>query len=97
MQIINHTSTISFYIIIMHLNMIKKIVLCSIISISFSLFSSKSYSIPTIRDTEIENLIKDMSRPLLEAADLKPSSVKFYIVNDDQINAFVFGGSNIIY
>ncbi|MCH2037788.1 MAG: M48 family metalloprotease [Rickettsiales bacterium] len=59
------------------------------------LLSRTVFALPSIRDTEIENFIKDISEPILEAADINPLSVKFYIINDKNINAFVFGGSNI--
>lgn len=58
-------------------------------------FSKTSFALPSIRDTEIENFIQDISTPILEAGNINPLSVNFYIINDEQINAFVFGGSNI--
>ena len=48
-----------------------------------------------IRDAEIEASIKQLARPLLKAAGLPTGSVKFYIVNDDSMNAFVANGRNI--
>lgn len=51
---------------------------------------------PTIiRDTEIEAILKEWSRPLLAAAGMEPGAVNFVIVQDDQVNAFVAGGANI--
>jgi predicted Zn-dependent protease len=48
-----------------------------------------------IRDAEIEQLLRDFTDPLLEAAGLVPADVSLYIVNDPGINAFVTGGQNI--
>ncbi len=48
-----------------------------------------------IRDAEIEQTLRDYGDPLFEAAGLKPSDVKLYIVQDDTLNAFVAGGQNM--
>lgn len=48
-----------------------------------------------IRDAEIEQILRDYSDPLFEAAGLKPSDVHIYIVQDDLLNAFVAAGQNM--
>jgi len=48
-----------------------------------------------IRDTEIENLLRDYLNPVLKAAGLKPRAVQMILVNDGSINAFVSGGQRI--
>lgn len=48
-----------------------------------------------IRDAEIEHTLRTYSDPIFEAAGLTPSAIAIYIVNDESINAFVSGGSNI--
>ncbi len=48
-----------------------------------------------IRDAEIEETIHKIADPIFEAALLPRDSVRILIVNDDSINAFVAGGSNI--
>ncbi|WNO54233.1 M48 family metalloprotease [Stakelama saccharophila] len=45
-----------------------------------------------LRDTETEALLKDMSRPIIEAAGLSPKNVEIIIIQDKGINAFVAGG-----
>ncbi|UUR07784.1 M48 family metalloprotease [Sphingomonas glaciei] len=45
-----------------------------------------------LRDSETEKLFNDMSRPLIEAAQLDPKNVKIVLINDPEINAFVAGG-----
>lgn len=48
-----------------------------------------------IRDSEIENTIRDYATPLFAAAGLFPENIRIYIVNSDDINAFVAGGQNL--
>lgn len=48
-----------------------------------------------IRDAEIETMLKTFARPIFEAAGLSPEAVHFVLVQDNQINAFVAGGSNM--
>ncbi len=48
-----------------------------------------------IRDAEIENTVRDYATPLLQAAGITPSSVKFYLIDDRSLNAFVTGGNRM--
>jgi len=48
-----------------------------------------------LRDTEIEETLQDFTTPILHAAELTPSSVDLYLVNDRSLNAFVTRGQNI--
>lgn len=48
-----------------------------------------------LRDSETEALFRDVSKPLIEAANLTPASVKVILLNDDSINAFVAGSQNV--
>jgi predicted Zn-dependent protease len=48
-----------------------------------------------IRDTEIENTIKEWAAPLVQAAGLPKGSVNFILVQSPEMNAFVAGGANI--
>jgi predicted Zn-dependent protease len=45
-----------------------------------------------LRDAETESLFKDISTPLIKAANLDPQSVKVVLLNDPEINAFVATG-----
>lgn len=45
-----------------------------------------------LRDAETEQLLKDMSEPLIEASELEPENVEIVLINDTSINAFVAGG-----
>jgi predicted Zn-dependent protease len=49
-----------------------------------------------LRDAETEALLRDISRPLILAADLQPENVKVVLIHDKSINAFVAGGQ-IVY
>lgn len=48
-----------------------------------------------IRDEEIERTLRAYATPIFTSAGLDADAVHIYIVNDDSINAFVAGGSNI--
>ena len=48
-----------------------------------------------LRDTETEQLFRDMSLPLIQAGGLDPGSVKVVLLNDPEINAFVATGQTV--
>ncbi len=48
-----------------------------------------------IRDTEIENTLKEWARPLFKAANIDPNGIDIVLIQSPQINAFVAGGANI--
>jgi predicted Zn-dependent protease len=48
-----------------------------------------------LRDSETEKLFADMSKPLIEAAQLDPKSVRVVLLNDSEINAFVATGQTV--
>ncbi|WP_340108587.1 M48 family metalloprotease [Pikeienuella sp. HZG-20] len=50
-----------------------------------------------IRDAEIEATLKKLSTPIFNAAGLAPDSVHFFILSDPTLNAFVFGGRNMVF
>ena len=51
--------------------------------------------IPLIRDTEIEQLMREYARPILQAAGLAKQGVKVVVINDRAFNAFVMDGRHI--
>jgi len=51
--------------------------------------------LPIIRDTEIENLLRDYARPILRVAGLAKQDVKVVIINNRAFNAFVMDGRHI--
>src|SRR4051794_39400979 len=48
-----------------------------------------------IRDQEIEQTLKTMCAPVFRQAGLSPDVVRFILVEDDSLNAFVAGGQNV--
>ncbi len=50
-----------------------------------------------IRDEEIEQILRDFSRPVFEQAGLSPSAVRLVLIEDSSLNAFVAGGQNIFF
>ena len=51
--------------------------------------------ISVLRDSEAEQLFRDISKPLIDAAGLNPRSVDVVLVNDGEINAFVSSGQRV--
>lgn len=54
-------------------------------------FAQQGRSVPIVRDAEIEALVRDYARPLLQAAGLSKSNIEIILVNDRRFNAFVAG------
>lgn len=50
---------------------------------------------PTIRDAEIEQLLREYSAPILRAANLSRQNINIVIINDMSFNAFVMDGRRI--
>lgn len=50
-----------------------------------------------IRDTEIETYLRDLARPIMQAAGLPLDSISISLVSDNNLNAFVAGGMNIYF
>jgi predicted Zn-dependent protease len=50
---------------------------------------------PVIRDTEIEQLLRDYAEPILKAAGLAHQNVEVVVLNDRSFNAFVMDGRHI--
>ncbi|MBM85928.1 MAG: peptidase [Rhodospirillaceae bacterium] len=70
---------------------INVVAVCALTQPSVSAAKSRAL----IRDTEIESTIRAFATPLFIAAGLTPTDVRIYIINDDEINAFVAGGQNL--
>jgi predicted Zn-dependent protease len=50
---------------------------------------------PLIRDAEMERLLREYTVPIFKIAGLDPLAVHVFILQSDQINAFVAGGENL--
>lgn len=53
--------------------------------------ASAQQRVPIVRDAEIEALVRDYARPILNAAGLSKSGIEIILVNDQSFNAFVAG------
>lgn len=58
-------------------------------------YAQSSSSMTLIRDQEIEDTLRLMSRPIFQQAGLSPQNVRFILIQNDALNAFVAGGQNI--
>jgi predicted Zn-dependent protease len=56
---------------------------------------STTRGMPVVRDTEIEQLLRDYAQPILKAAGLAKQSVRVVVLNDRAFNAFVMDGRHI--
>ncbi|HEX8573894.1 MAG TPA: M48 family metalloprotease [Allosphingosinicella sp.] len=70
--------------------------LALLLILSFGLAARPAAAQSILRDAETEALFRDMSRPILEAAGLRPENVQVVLIHDRSINAFVAGGQ-IVY
>ncbi|QPC87857.1 M48 family metalloprotease [Mesorhizobium sp. NBSH29] len=61
------------------------------IALAPSSAAAQSANLPIVRDAEIEALVRDYARPVLQAAGLSKSNVEIILVNDRRFNAFVAG------
>ena len=52
-------------------------------------------ALPVIRDAEIEQLLRDYTRPVLRAAGLGQRNIRVVIINDRSFNAFVIDAKRI--
>jgi predicted Zn-dependent protease len=57
--------------------------------------TGSSAGIPMIRDAEIEQLLRDYTRPVLHAAGLSQQNIQVVIINDKSFNAFVMDSHRI--
>lgn len=56
---------------------------------------AQSQGLPLIRDTEVENLLKDYSVPIFKAAGLGAQNISMRLIRHDSFNAFVVDGRNV--
>ncbi len=58
-------------------------------------WTAPAMAVSVARDTEIEEFLWSLERPVLIAAGVDPNAVHIYLVSDNAFNAFVSGGQNI--
>jgi predicted Zn-dependent protease len=68
---------------------------CAVTAASWPAPAVAQVRMPLIRDAEIEQLLRDYTRPILKAANLSQQNIKVIIINDRTFNAFVMDGRRI--
>lgn len=59
------------------------------IFLSIALLSTPTRAVTLIRDADIEYGLRELAKPILQAAGLSPSQVRILVVQDSTMNAFV--------
>ncbi len=70
--------------------------LLMIVALSLTVMARPALAQSILRDAETEALLRDISRPLVTAAGLRPEDVQIVLISNPEINAFVAGGQ-IVY
>jgi predicted Zn-dependent protease len=70
--------------------------LLMLFTLMFAAMAQPAAAQSILRDAETEALFREMSRPLIEAAGMRPENVQVVMIHDRSINAFVAGGQ-IVY
>src|SRR4051812_3222789 len=65
------------------------------LTLSFAITAQPAMAQSILRDAETEQLFKDMERPIIAAAGLRPENVQIVLLHDPSINAFVIGGQTV--
>lgn len=65
-------------------------------ALALPLLCAPAFGQSLIRDAEIEQTLARMSTPIFKAAGIEPSNIDMYLVNSRELNAFVFGGNNMV-
>lgn len=76
-------------------NFLFSLLACLLATVLLALQAGQAHAMRLIRDAEIERTIRTFATPLFEAAGLDPEAVEIHLVNDDRLNAFVFGGQRL--
>ena len=66
-----------------------------LLALSFALTARPAMAQSILRDAETESLFLELSKPLIEAAGLRPENVEVVLIHDRSINAFVVGGQKV--
>ncbi|MEM7544402.1 MAG: M48 family metalloprotease [Pseudomonadota bacterium] len=67
----------------------------AVVAVAATITSADAQTI--IRDAEIEQTLSRLADPIFEAAGMDPDSIEVLIVADPSLNAFVFGGRNMVF
>jgi predicted Zn-dependent protease len=70
--------------------------LIMLLALTFAVAVRPAMAQSILRDAETEQLLRDISKPLVQAAGLRPEDFQVMMIHDRSINAFVAGGQ-IVY
>ena len=77
------------------MSLLKKTFASIALLILFGITPVYADSLHLLRDEEIEQALKTMSRPIFDQTKLGADTIKFVLVDNPEMNAFVAGGRNI--
>jgi predicted Zn-dependent protease len=69
--------------------------LLMLFTLSFAALAQPAAAQSILRDAETEALLRDMTRPILASAGLRPENVQLVLIHDPAIQAFVAGGQTV--
>jgi predicted Zn-dependent protease len=69
--------------------------LAMLLLLSFAAVARPALAQSILRDAETEKMLQDISRPIVEAAGLRPENVQIVLIQDPSINAFVVEGQTV--
>lgn len=72
-------------------NLLAILAASAMVTLSFVQAAQAQRSLPLVRDSEIEGLLQDYTRPIFSAAGLGKNSVDVFLLNRNEFNAFVTG------
>lgn len=75
----------------------KILYICFIVIAMGGIMSAQANAQTVIRDTEIESYLTEWFAPIFETSTLKADQVKIILIQNNDVNAFVAGGSNIFF
>ena len=73
----------------------SKILFLVIVSCWIVAIGGVGYAQTLIRDTEMEQVLANITAPLLKVAGLSSDTIDLYVIKSDEWNAFVAGGANM--
>jgi len=78
------------------MSLLRKIIVCSALLTLLGIAQARAEDdMNILRDEETEQDLKTMITPIFRQAGLSPDTVKFIVVQSNELNAFVAGGQNI--
>jgi predicted Zn-dependent protease len=78
------------------MSLLKKLIICFAVLAAMGITQARAADdMNILRDEETEQDLKTMITPIFKQAGLSPDTVKFIIVESNELNAFVAGGQNI--